>query len=116
MREIVDRLSPASLVLLNESFASTNEREGSEIAAQVVRALVAAGVRVALVTHQYTLARDLRDRPPCRALFLRAERSPEGAPTFRLVEGAPLPTSHGGDVYERVFGGAPEPAPERGGR
>ena len=40
MSTIVDAIVPGSIVLLNESFASTNEREGSEIATQIVRALL----------------------------------------------------------------------------
>jgi hypothetical protein len=36
--------------------------------------------------------------------FLRAERQPGGRRTFRLAQGEPLPTSHGKDVYDRVFG------------
>ncbi|MGH2874825.1 MAG: MutS-related protein, partial [Solirubrobacteraceae bacterium] len=39
MSAIADRIAPHSMLLCNESFASTNEREGSEIARQVVRAM-----------------------------------------------------------------------------
>jgi hypothetical protein len=38
------------------------------------------------------------------ALFLRAERLTDGRRTFRLVEGEPLPTSYGEDLYRRIFG------------
>ncbi|MGZ4434440.1 MAG: MutS-related protein, partial [Trebonia sp.] len=38
MSEIAGQITPRSILLCNESFASTNEREGSEIARQVVRA------------------------------------------------------------------------------
>jgi hypothetical protein len=41
------------------------------------------------------------------ATFLRAERLPDGRRTFRIVEGEPLPTSHGQDIYRRIFGQAP---------
>ena len=57
MSSIVDNISPKSIVLLNESFASTNEREGSEIARQIVRALLERGIRVFYVTHLFDLAR-----------------------------------------------------------
>ncbi len=43
MSEIADAIGPSCLLLCNESFAATNEREGSEIARQVVRALLEAG-------------------------------------------------------------------------
>jgi DNA mismatch repair ATPase MutS len=35
MSDIVDNMTPNSMVLFNESFAATNEREGSEIATQI---------------------------------------------------------------------------------
>ena len=38
MSNIVDHLTPNSLSLFNESFAATNEREGSEIARQIISA------------------------------------------------------------------------------
>ncbi len=103
MSAIIDQVRPRSLVLLNESFASTNEREGSQIARQVVRALLEAGVRVLYVTHLYDLAQGfyLSDRET--ALFLRAERLSDGRRTFRLIEGEPLPTSYGADLYRRIF-------------
>jgi MutS domain V len=104
MSEIADLISRNGMLLCNESFASTNEREGSEIARQVVRALTESGVKVFFVTHLFDLAdRFHRDRSPA-TLFLRAERHPDGRRTFKLVEGEPLPTSFGEDLYRRIFG------------
>jgi DNA mismatch repair ATPase MutS len=100
---IVDHLGPGATVLFNESFSATNEREGSEIARQVISALVERGVRVLFVTHLYAFARGAKEWAADRALFLRAERLPDGTRTFRLLEGEPLPTSHGRDLYERIF-------------
>jgi hypothetical protein len=97
MDALVDRIRPGALLLSNDSFASTNEAEGSEIARHVFRALLAAGVRVALVTHLYDLAHGLMGRPD--ALFLRAERGER----FVIGEGEPLPTSFGLDTFHRVF-------------
>ncbi len=106
MSAIVDHLTPGALVLFNESFAATNEREGSHVSREVVLALIESGLRVVYVTHLYDLAHGLyRDRLP-GTVFLRAPRNDDGTRSFRLVEGAPLPTSFGRDVYERVFGGA----------
>jgi hypothetical protein len=107
MSSIVDNLSPNSIVLLNESFASTNEREGSEIARQLVRALVERGIKVFYVTHLFDLAQGFHRAKMGSALFLRAERLADGRRTFRLVEGEPLPTSHAEDLYRRIFGTAP---------
>jgi hypothetical protein len=106
MSEIVDDLAPNSLVLFNESFSATNEREGSEIARQIVRALLEGGVKVFFVTHLYDFAQDFFNRKLEAALFLRAERQADGTRTFRLVEGEPLETSHGGDLYREVFASA----------
>ncbi len=105
MSDVVDHATSGSLVLLNESFASTNEREGSEIARQIVHALLEAGVKVGVVTHLYDLARSLYDEGRPDTLFLRAERLPDGRRTFRLIVAEPLPTSFGRDVYRRVFEG-----------
>ncbi|MGZ6695746.1 MAG: MutS-related protein [Solirubrobacteraceae bacterium] len=103
MSEIADRAGPGSIVLFNESFAATNEREGSEIARQVIRALREAGVKVLFVTHLFDLAHSLYTRGPHGAVFLRAERTDDGRRTFRLVEGEPLSTSFGRDLYEQVL-------------
>ncbi|MCL6596561.1 MAG: DNA mismatch repair protein MutS [Firmicutes bacterium] len=103
MRDIVDHAGPGSLLLMNESFASTNERDGSEIARQIVLALADAGVRVGYVTHLYEFARSLYEEGRGDTLFLRAERLADGRRTFRVVEGEPLGTSFGDDVYRRVF-------------
>jgi DNA mismatch repair ATPase MutS len=104
MGEIADTISPEGLLLCNESFASTNEQEGSEIASQVVRAMVEANIRVVYVTHLFDLADGLHREQLERALFLRAERLADGRRTFRIVPNAPLPTSFGKDSYRRVFG------------
>jgi MutS-like protein len=101
--EIADHVTPTSSVLFNESFAATNEREGAEIAQAIVRALLELGVKVFFVTHSYELARGLHERRSADALFLRAERRPDGQRTFRQIEGEPLPTSYGEDLYAQVF-------------
>jgi DNA mismatch repair ATPase MutS len=104
MSAIADYLAPNSLVLFNESFAATNEREGSEIARQVVTALLERRVRMALVTHLYTFAHGLVEGQARSSVFLRSERRENGARTFKLVEAEPLETSCGEDVYRDVFG------------
>ncbi len=104
MREIADKIAPRSILLCNESFAATNEREGSEIGRQVVRALVDTDIKVFFVTHLYDLAESLYREQREAGVFLRAERKAGGRRTFKLVEGAPLPTSYGADLYTQVFG------------
>ncbi len=107
MSLIVDQVRPGSLVLLNESFASTNEREGSEIGRQIVGALLEARVKVVYVTHMFDLASRFHAARSEESLFLRAERLPDGRRTFRLIEGEPLPTSHGQDIYHAIFSDEP---------
>ncbi|SFE46975.1 MutS domain V [Actinacidiphila alni] len=107
MDDIAQRVTRGGFVLFNESFASTNEREGSEIARQIFRALLESGVKILCVTHLYDLAHSLYEQHHADALFLRAQRRDDGTRTFRLVEGEPEPTSHGEDLYQQVFGTAP---------
>lgn len=110
MSTVVDRLKEGAMVLLNESFASTNEREGSEIARQIVRALLECGVRVMYVTHLYDLAEGFYRAPPGPAVFLRAERLADGRRTFKVLEGEPLISSFGADIYRRIFDSDEAPA------
>ncbi len=103
MSEIVDNIKSNSMLLFNESFASTNEREGSEIARQIIGALLDKDVKVFFVTHLYHFAHTVFQQKLEGAVFLRAERQPDGRRTFKLVEREPLQTSYGGDLYKSVF-------------
>ena len=103
MSDIVDHITSDSMILLNESFAATNEREGSEIARQIVKALLEKRIEVFFVTHLYEFAHSFYDRNMESALFLRAERQANGRRTFKLIEGEPLQTSYGEDLYNRIF-------------
>ena len=103
MSEIVDHMTPDSLLLLNEWFAATNEREGSEIARQIVTALLERGIKLFYVSHLYTFARGMYDQGLPNALFLQAERREDGERTFRMLARTPTQTSFGPDLYEKVF-------------
>lgn len=70
MSEIADCIASQSMLLCNESFAATNEREGSQIAREVVRAMLDGGVKVLFVTHLFDLADRLRREGLEAALFL----------------------------------------------
>jgi hypothetical protein len=106
MRHVAEAITPGSLLLMNESFASTNEREGAEIAEPVLKALTEAGVRMVIVTHSFELARRLEPgtADAAGAVFLRAERLSDGTRTYRMVPGPALSTSFGADIYQQVFG------------
>ena len=103
MSQIADHLSTDSLVLLNEAFSDTNEREGSEIARQIVTALSERQVKVFYVSHLYQFAQELYEGRTDGTLFLRAERKADGTRTYKLIEGEPLDTSYGVDLYNRIF-------------
>lgn len=108
MSVIVDQIKPNAMILFNESFAATNEREGSEIASQIVRALLEKRVKVFYVTHLYTLAHRFHSSGMQNAIFLRADRKEDGERTFKLIEGQPLKTSFGEDLYQKIFQGEHE--------
>ena len=113
MSDIIGQVTPGCMMLCNESFASTNEREGSQIARQIVCALLACDIRVFFVTHLFDLAHRFYAEAMDSALFVRAERRADGDRTSRVLEGEPLPTSHGEDVYRRIFGAGLDSATRR---
>lgn len=100
---IIDHLEPGAMVLLNESFAATNEREGSEVARQVVDALVQRGVRVAFVTHLTAFAEQACERGTAGTSCLQAGRRPDGTRTFRLSVGTPTEAGHAEDLYRDIL-------------
>ena len=100
---IVDDLRENSMLLFNEPFASTNEREGSEIARRIVGALLERRVKVFFVTHLYDFAAAVFRKGEATALFLRAERHEDGTRSYRILAGEPLETSFGRDLYDEVF-------------
>ena len=104
MSVIADRIRQHCLVLLNESFAGTNEREGAEIGYQIVRALLDADIKVLFVTHRFGLAERFHRQHADSTLFLRAGRQADGRRNFKLAVNEPLPTSYGEDLYYRLGG------------
>ncbi len=104
MSKIIDHVTPGSIVLFNESFAATNEREGSEIARQIVKGLLEKGIKLFFVTHLFDFAHGFFQQNLDYAIFLRAERKDDGTRTFKILERAPSETSYGEDLYREVFG------------
>jgi DNA mismatch repair ATPase MutS len=103
MSGIVGHLKPNSMLLFSESFAATNDREGSEIARQIVCALLEKQIKIFFVTHLYEFAHGFYEKNMPNAIFVRAERQDDGGRTFKLREGEPLQTSYGEDLYNRIF-------------
>ncbi len=106
MNRIVEQIGDGSLLFLNESFATTTEKEGSVIAYDIIRALKEAGVRILTVTHLLSFAQrvrdESRDRPEAGVEFLSAERKDDGTRTFRMIRHEPELTSFGLDLYEEI--------------
>jgi len=103
MDEIIRHMTPETLLLFNESFCATNEREGAEIANQITGALLEKGIKIFFVTHLYEFANRFYKKQHPKMLFLRAERKPDGTRTFKIIEGAPQQTSFGKDLYNDIF-------------
>jgi hypothetical protein len=101
---IIDKITPDAVVLFNESFSATNEREGSEISRQITSALLEKRIKICFVTHLYDFAHSVYDTHKATSIFLRAERQADGGRTFKLVEAEPLQTGYGEDLYNEIFG------------
>jgi len=103
MNRLAAEIGPGAMVLFNESFAATNEREGAEIARQIVLALMENHTRVFFVTHMFTFSSAMCDAGERQTLCLRAERAEDGTRSFRLRVAAPLATSFGQDLYQQIW-------------
>lgn len=103
MNDIADQIKPDSLILFNESFAATNDREGSEIARQIVCALLENRIKIFYVTHLFEFAHSFYKRNLKESICMRAEREAGGQRTFRIIQGEPLQTSYGQDLYNKIF-------------
>lgn len=104
MSRIIDKLEEHSLILLNESFATTTEPEGSAIAYDIIKALGEAGVKVLMVTHLLSFAKRMYEEAQDTVEFLSAERKEDGRRTFKMIQQEPQLTSFGLDLYEEIIG------------
>ena len=106
MNQIVENLGERSLLFLNESFATTTEKEGSVIAYDIIKALNEKGVKILTVTHLLSFAQRMyqesREDPETDVEFLSAERKENGVRTFKMIQHAPELTSFGLDLYEEI--------------
>lgn len=111
MNQIINNLGPDSLILLNESFATTTEKDGSSIAYDIIKALKEAGVKIITVTHLLSFAQRIhKECEEQKALgqesgveFFCAERKENGVRTFKMIQSVPELTSFGLDLYESVI-------------
>ena len=82
-----------ALVLLNESFATTTETEGYEIAADLLRALSRTGSKIFFVTHNYQLLKKQHEVSKSLSGEIKSlVVSQGGTPaerTYKIIEGEP---------------------------
>lgn len=101
---IMSSIKKGSLMLFNESFQSTAEREGSTIAFDIIRALHEKDIAVVSVSHMYYLYTLLDDLYGDKDIYyLRATREETGERSYKLVCDKPLRTSFALDLYKEIF-------------
>lgn len=100
MSNMVEKAVPNSLFLLNESFASTTEKEGSKIAEGILNAFYEKDITTMMVTHLYQLAKKKYEEAKEGSHFLVAERTENGTRTFKMLVGEPTYTSFGTDLFQ----------------
>ena len=112
MNTIIDHLDDATLVLLNEYFATTTEIDGSIIAYDIIKALNEAGVKIITDTHVLSFARRMyaeaeekeKNNEHNDITFFCAERKEDGVRTYKMIQSVPELTSFGLDLYSEIIG------------
>ena len=104
MNTIINNISKYSLLLMNESFTTTTEREASGIAIDIIKALYESKIKVMFVTHLYEFASMVYKMNISKAIFLRAQRDDDGNRSFVIDVGEPLQTSYGEDLFRSIIG------------
>lgn len=107
LSDIFDRVTPRSLVLLDETFSSTGSFEGAYIASEVLAGLSLAGCRGIFSTHLHSLAasvdqinEDVASRGGVKIDNLSAEIDGSRR-SFRIIRKAPDGKSHARDIAEK---------------
>lgn len=108
LREIFDKITPMSLVLLDESLSSTGSYEAAYIAAEVLTAFSRVGCRCLFATHLHELASRL-DEINARARAdgggfidtLVAGIEGEGRRSFKIYRAKPDGKSYARDIAEK---------------
>ena len=103
MSLIIEQLGKNPFLLFNESFAATNEKEGAEVAGQILCALTQSCAQIIFVTHMYALTERFEVQSDMKIGFLQANRDESGQRSFKISEGKPQDTSFGQDLYKTIF-------------
>lgn len=103
LHDIVNRITPDSLLLLNETFATTTDYDAAYLAKELLSGIGDSGITCLFVTHNYEFSHSLYRKKQNENVFLRADREEGGDRCFRLIEGEPLKTGHALDLYQEVM-------------
>lgn len=105
LSEIFSVATKYSIILLNESLATTNVAEGLYIAKDVVKAMRYLGVRAVFNTHMHDLARDLDEMNGSTEGDSRVESIvtgvDQGKRSFKVFIAPPQGVSYARDIAER---------------
>lgn len=103
MSDILSQVTRDSLLLFNESFASTTEKEGSQIAYNIIMPCYQKKIEIMMVTHLHEFARNTYEQHLPETEFLVAERKEDGKRTYRMIRGKPHYSSYGTDLYQYMI-------------
>lgn len=98
--QIIDAIKRDGILLMNESFATTTEKEGSLIADEVTRALRGSGITTVFVTHLFEYADALYREKSYDTIFYRAGRGEDGLRNYQIEEGRPVESGNGTDLQK----------------
>lgn len=105
MEEILRAAGNHTLILLNESFATTTEVTAFQIAMDLVHVCMEHDVTIWMVTHITKFAKELYQEKRPDILFLSAGRQAEKEIRFMMYEKTPGDTSYGLELYEQMIEG-----------
>ena len=104
VKKIFDKLTPHSLVLLDETFSGTGSFEGSFLAADVLAALSARGVHAIYCTHMHELTThipEVNGRPEAVSKVATLTAGAEGTDRFRILRRPPDGRSYAARIAEK---------------
>lgn len=111
LKNIFNQASKYSLILLNESLASTSPREGLYIANEIISSLKILGARVIFVTHFHELATDLEEinseipgAAQIKSLVAGVKEKEDGFPerTYKIKQRKPLGSSYARNIADNL--------------
>ncbi|MBO5488759.1 MAG: hypothetical protein J5972_02510 [Eubacterium sp.] len=105
MQGIIRHARENTVILLNESFATTTEVTAYQIAMDLIHACLEEGISIWMVTHITSFAKQMYEEGREDVLFLSAGREANHEERYSMVEKAPENTSYGLDLYDEIIFG-----------